>query len=164
MMGRSHMAIGAASGFATAPSMETAWIAAGVAAYGALWPDVDTTSSKMGRALMPFSWFFSLFVEHRGATHSLIGTGIAAAIVYGLWVILQQAFGIYLNPYIPIAFMVGYASHILADMLTNSGVQLLWPLKGRNRIANLASTGGVMETIVVATLTIGIVIVRLEWL
>ena len=71
-----------------------------------------------------FDWF-----DHRGITHS--------------WVALALSYF-----YFP-AF-VGVASHIFLDMLTYSGVELLWPLKVRFVLGGKIITGSVEELKVTA--------------
>jgi len=46
-------------------------------------------------------------------------------------------------------FVVAYLAHIGADMLTNSGVPLLWPSETRYRLAAM-QTGGLVEWIAVS--------------
>ncbi|WP_345860848.1 metal-dependent hydrolase [Shewanella algae] len=50
------------------------------------------------------------------------------------------------NGYVMV-LMIGYMSHIIADMLTDSGVPLLWPVQKRFGIT-ICKTGGVLEHIV----------------
>lgn len=88
-------------------------------------PDLDDSGSFMGRH-QPFR-MISLFLEklpfikHRGFTHSLLAVGL-------LYLLCST---------IPIpevllwCFVTAYASHIVIDMLTPGGVEVLFPLKFR---------------------------------
>lgn len=100
----------------------------GVAALGALLPDLDASESKikhlklLGTQIKPF-YFPALMVsrsdQHRGLLHSLWGVGLAAVS------------GLFLLPWIGglawTALVLGYASHLLADAMTKSGIRLLYP-------------------------------------
>ncbi|MFQ6010519.1 MAG: metal-dependent hydrolase [Candidatus Aenigmatarchaeota archaeon] len=70
-------------------------------------PDIDTPRSHIGR-IFPFSGWIEENIGHRSITHSLLFVVVAAL-------------GGGLGP------LVGALSHILLDMLTPNGVQLLWP-------------------------------------
>lgn len=134
-------------------------IGATVAAFGALLPDVDEPHStvanlprKAGQAVRPrgndplevaigttikggagflniLTQTFSGFVRalaggHRGATHWLI---IGALLTAAMW-----ALGIRLDlPRMGLWFGAGYASHLLLDMFTTSGLRVLKPLYGK---------------------------------
>ena len=111
----------------------------GLAAISALVPDADNgTGSLLNRSYflpvkmitMPL-WFNA---AHRGRTHSLIGTGIYLGLVI-FWFGLLAIFAALVNTAFPLdwplilgASLVGYASHIVLDMLNIPGVRLLWPL------------------------------------
>jgi membrane-bound metal-dependent hydrolase YbcI (DUF457 family) len=62
---------------------------------------------------------------HRGATHMLL---ITAALGVGAY-FLGDAIGF---PSLWLWFSAGYLSHLVLDMLTPSGLELLWPLWRRN--------------------------------
>jgi inner membrane protein len=89
---------------------------AAAALIGATLPDLDHTGSWAGRRLAPLSWLVSL-LGHRQATHSALAVICGAA----LWHFTGQHQA-------ALAVLVGYASHIAADMLTPAGVALFWPL------------------------------------
>lgn len=101
---------------------------------GALAPDIDCSDSKFGRKLKPFSSFIEFFIGHRGVFHSFV----ALVVIFG---VLYVFFG--LNVAMP--FVLGYFSHIVADMLTAEGVSFFWPLKGR--INGFMHTGSFLEKI-----------------
>jgi len=103
-----------------------------LAAFGALLPDVDTTTSTIGRLLYPLAAFIERRFGHRSITHSLVGLLIAASLAYGLWLIADSfhlPFAISHRPSAIgyFAFVTGYASHLLADSMNKAGIPLFWP-------------------------------------
>ena len=159
-------------------------VAAGAAVLGALLPDVDSATStirdatgtgarpdwkarRVARALGlrrgPVFWLvcgvllvvfsvLGLFTwlavrtvagGHRGRTHTLLALALLGA---GAW---------YLGlPPWALAFLAAYASHLLADSLTRSGIPLFWPLAGRRfhllPFGIKLSTGSWVEYVIVA--------------
>nr|WP_314265951.1 metal-dependent hydrolase [uncultured Moellerella sp.] len=93
---------------------------------GALLPDIDHPSSISGRLFRFISIPISKLCGHRGFTHSLVAWGALAIFCYvGLpreWVLPNDLIQ---------AFLLGYMSHLVADMLTPSGVPFLWPFPQR---------------------------------
>lgn len=102
-----------------------------------LLPDIDHPKSVLGQRLKWLSSPIAIIFGHRGFTHSLLA--IIAGIL--LFTLCQPA-----QITIPLdafhAMIIGYLSHIVADMLTPSGVPLLWPWRWRVRIPILSSTKG----------------------
>ena len=92
----------------------------GLAILGSLLPDIDHAGSIIGKKIP----FFSIFLKHRGITHSLLALVIAYLI----------------SPWLAL----GYGSHIGLDMLTHSGVQFMFPLKGMQGL-KIIRTGGLFE-------------------
>jgi inner membrane protein len=97
-------------------------------AVGSLTPDLDNSKSWLGR-LFPF---ISKPVEnkfsHRTLTHSLL----AIVFVFLIAVIVKIFFDTgNLNP---IAFAIGYTSHILIDCASIQGVKILYPFSMRNAV------------------------------
>lgn len=162
-------------------------LAAGAAVLGALLPDIDSATStirdatgtgarpdwkarRVARALGlrrgPVFWLvygvllvaFSVLSAstwlavrtvaggHRGRTHTLL----ALVLLFG------GAWYIGLPPW-ALAFLVAYASHLLADSLTRSGIPLLWPLAGRRfhllPFGIKLTTGSWVEYVIVAPIT-----------
>lgn len=127
MMGRSHMALGTGCYILLAAGnvVEIAPLAAGAAIIGSLAPDIDTPHSLLGRWVPFLSYPLDRYVGHRTLTHSLpFLAGLA-----GVGLFLARIG--YPGPVL--AFMAGYASHILADMLTG-GVCFMYPLDKRARV------------------------------
>ncbi|WP_460170290.1 metal-dependent hydrolase, partial [Thermus sp. FJN-A] len=87
-------------------------------AWGAVMPDVDTTTSGPGKFLRPLSTFLERRFGHRTLTHSL---PVLLALALLLLPLRQAAPGAYG------AFLTGYLSHLLLDTMNVNGVPLLWP-------------------------------------
>lgn len=88
---------------------------------------------------------------HRGITHSLLAL---AAVYVGM---------MYLFPsYIAWAALAGYASHIAADVVTQHGVMLFYPLPYHVRLG-LISTGGLREDIFRALMIGVILVLAFQW-
>ncbi len=91
------------------------------ALLGALLPDIDHPSSLPGRLLRIFSLPISKLCGHRGFTHSLVAWLLVMAACYQ-WIPIEWQVP---NDLIQ-AFLLGYLSHLIADMLTPSGVPFLY--------------------------------------
>ncbi|MBI6215737.1 metal-dependent hydrolase [Proteus sp. DFP240708] len=93
---------------------------------GSLLPDLDHPGSILGRLFRIISLPLSKLCGHRGFTHSLLAfCGLAIlweTQVSPRWDISADIFH---------ALLLGYLSHLIADMLTPAGVPFLWPLKIR---------------------------------
>lgn len=87
---------------------------------GSLLPDIDHPQSYLGRRLTPLSVpIFKLF-GHRGITHSFLSLSI-------LGIILTESG--YVNTYLSGGILLGYLSHLIADMFTPTGIPLFYPMK-----------------------------------
>ena len=105
-----------ASGFGSEPG-----VAGGAAlAAGALLPDLDTTTSGLGRFCKPVSSVLERKVGHRTVTHSLLGLGVIG-VATGPLVLLSSAAWVWL--------LVGTLTHILLDTANITGVPLFWPAR-----------------------------------
>lgn len=118
MRGAAHAAAGAIVGGAVA----------GLPGYFAgaliaLAPDIDHPGSTISRRV-PGAGLVSLFVIHRGFTHSLLALMVALLMVAP-----------FVNATVSLLVVASLASHLICDMLTPSGIPLLWPLRGRWRLA-----------------------------
>lgn len=138
MMGATHAAIGMAAGMALATyagaTPTQVLFLGGVTALSALLPDVDHPQSILRRQLGFAGKAAFFWLPHRGFTHTLIALALVSAIT------------IYFLPFeIAFAFIIGYASHLLADSLTHSGVPLVWPVLAHKYTLHLMKTGGLLE-------------------
>lgn len=93
-------------------------------------PDIDLENSKLGKKKIfrPLQ----IFVKHRGVFHS-----------FTLLFVITFLFVIFL-PLISLGFFVGYASHLLADSFTLSGISPFWPFY--KRVQGKVKTGSLMES------------------
>ena len=107
-------------------------VLAAAAALGALMPDLDASESKIkhlkipNTQIKPFmlpAMIVSRSDQHRGLLHSLAGLGMMAVFVLPIGFISGWA--------IVFAFLLGYASHLVADSATKNGIRLLYPRKQR---------------------------------
>ncbi|MCK8784648.1 metal-dependent hydrolase [Roseomonas sp. NAR14] len=140
MMAGSHVVVGMVAWFWAAPLLhlpQTEPIALGLAALGALLPDIDHPRSWVGQHTTLLSKPIAMFFSHRGLTHSLL------AIALCLVLLRARAF------WTPLA--VGYLSHLAADLLTPRGLRLAWPLRWTVAVP-LCRTGGVGEPLIVGLL------------
>ncbi|MCX8956159.1 metal-dependent hydrolase [Erwinia psidii] len=102
-----------------------------------LLPDIDHPKSFLGQRLTWISQPVARLFGHRGFTHSLL------AVLGGIALLQLKLPSTLMIP--PDAFqsmVVGYLSHIAADMLTPAGVPLLWPCRWRFRLPLLSSKQG----------------------
>jgi inner membrane protein len=165
MLGRTHLAIGLATTAAVITNTHTLPEALITAGISSLIPDIDEEHSLIRRKIdvipgLPlgfpllliadyFLWhykYFSLlaailfavyigfayFTKHRGFTHSL--AGFATFIL-----ILALSDKMLLIP-----AMIGYGMHLVADLMTNAGIELLYPLKRRVGL-HLFATGSIID-------------------
>ncbi|MFV9997149.1 MAG: metal-dependent hydrolase [Arsenophonus endosymbiont of Dermacentor nuttalli] len=93
------------------------------ALLGALLPDIDHPSSHLGRLFRFISVPVCRLCGHRGFTHSLLA-----------WLLIvllstQLPSNYWLSDALIQAFLLGYFSHLIGDMLTTNGIPFLWPLK-----------------------------------
>ncbi|MDQ3815865.1 MAG: metal-dependent hydrolase, partial [Armatimonadota bacterium] len=95
-------------------------------AFGALLPDLDAAESKIKHVRLSGIKPFELpalalhqTLGHRGLLHSLVGLGLIA--------VAATPLGFYLGWQPVVGVVWGYASHVLADAATRSGIPLLYP-------------------------------------
>ena len=91
---------------------------AAFAVLGALLPDVDTPTSLIGKLCLPLARLLERRFGHRTVTHSLLGLALFTGPVVPLGLV---------NPQWPLAFGLGYLSHLLIDCANKSGTPLFYP-------------------------------------
>jgi len=102
-----------------------------------LLPDIDHPRSTLGQRFRWLSQPIARAFGHRGFTHSLL------AVIGGVMLLRLQLPKEWVLPADVFQGMVlGYLSHIVADMLTPAGVPLLWPCRWRFRLPLLNSRNG----------------------
>jgi endonuclease YncB( thermonuclease family) len=118
------------------------------AAATSVLPDADHPRSWIGHQLGSVSEDLNRLFGHRSFLHSLLALALITTFVgLPLWWLVS-------HPAPMFAVGVGYGSHLLADMMTLSGVQLFWPSRliavfpGRDNYRVV--TGGNSERVFVA--------------
>lgn len=124
MLGINHLLI---SGTATSLILGTASpTLIVVGAIAGLFPDIDVSSSPVGKV---FPWISSLFekkMPHRSCTHSLLASVIVAIAVYSINFLMSDRFLNLAN-----AVTIGYFFGWFADLFTRSGVEMFFPSRVR---------------------------------
>lgn len=122
-MGHTHILAGLAVGLAVAASTHArpldSLILAGAAGAAALLPDIDHPRSEIRRKLGIFGRIGLFWLSHRGITHT-----------WAVWALLSAPALLFLPVHLGLAFSAGYASHLIADMMTVSGLPVFWPVSG----------------------------------
>jgi inner membrane protein len=146
MMAGSHVAVGVATWAWAAPHLGLPAldpIALALTIGGALLPDIDHPQSWVGRRVRVISHPLAASIGHRGFTHSIL-----AVITCGLLLRWRGLGRAVVDP-----LVVGYLSHLAADLLTPSGLRLAWPLRRRFAIP-LCKTGSPGELVIVMSLVV----------
>lgn len=109
------------------------FIASGLMIYsaslGSVAPDIDKTTTKVGRKffLRPISHYLQNRYGHRTITHALV----ASIIVFAILLFLAKymtGFLQFVYFYSMLGFGVGYISHLVLDMLTIRGIPVFYPI------------------------------------
>lgn len=112
-------------------SLATAITALGANFIGGLTPDIDQPTADLWQRI-PAGTVFSRIVSpflggHRTISHSLFGMALIGGLV-GYILTLTSTVVLVDMWIVWLAFMIGYASHLVADSVTKEGVPLLFPL------------------------------------
>jgi inner membrane protein len=141
MMGATHAIVGMVAGMMIATYAHAApaqvLFLGGVSALAALLPDIDHPNASLRQRMGVAGHVAFFWLPHRGITHTLIALAMVSAVTL-----------YFLPPQVAFAFISGYASHLLADSLTRSGVPLVWPLLNYRYGFRMMSTGGLFEQII----------------
>jgi inner membrane protein len=90
-----------------------------MAALASQLPDVDTSTSFVGRILFPLSHWLERRFPHRTVTHSFLATGLMALLALPLrWQQVQLWY----------AVILGYGSGWFGDVFTKAGVAAFYPM------------------------------------
>jgi inner membrane protein len=95
---------------------------------GSLSPDLDNSKSWLGRIFPFISKPIENKFSHRTLTHSLL----AIVFIWSIAVLYKILFDT--GNFNPIAFAIGYTSHILIDCASVQGVKILYPFSMRNAV------------------------------
>ena len=131
----------------------------GLAILGSQLPDLDTTTSTIGKIFFPISSWIEDRFPHRSITHSLLATAAIAVVS-----LLVNHFFLLGDIKIAIALPLGHLLSCFSDTFTKQGVQLFypnpaWAISVSNPRRRL-KTGGAGElwvlAMAIALLTLGI--------
>ena len=131
MKGKHHMIAGAVTGacLVTSAICEGGYgvmpLIAGFAGatIGSLFPDIDSSTSKLGSKVKIVSKIINNMFGHRGLLHCPL-------LIIGLFFLLRQLFGNWgLQEYSIgyIGFLCGMLMHLVCDMTTRGGIPILYP-------------------------------------
>lgn len=111
-------------------------------------PDIDTDRSRIGKKFWYISKPLRFIFGHRGFFHSIYPG-----------VILLLAFMTIGLPYLGIACLLGYATHLLTDSITREGINWLHPFSTL-RVQGFIEVGTLTETVFfLAVLAVDIIVV-----
>ncbi|OGD65944.1 hypothetical protein A2215_04060 [Candidatus Berkelbacteria bacterium RIFOXYA2_FULL_43_10] len=138
MTGKTHRTLGIASGTLACAayaqnsySPSTLFASLAISYFGSLLPDIDRSASLIWESL-PFGKtagkVVDPFFKHRNITHSLLGLALFNFAVLGLTRIFPDYWLIDANVLF-LVFFVSYGSHLVADMFTEEGIPLFFPMK-----------------------------------
>lgn len=133
-------------------TLATALVAFTANMIGGLAPDIDQSTATLWRRIRGGSFLGKIISPliggHRFISHSIIGVFMAGVL---LQITLNMMSSVLLVDMDIVwwAFMIGYISHLLMDLLTKDGVPLLFPIPIRFGIPPLSflriKTGGLTE-------------------
>lgn len=115
---------------------------------GSVFPDIDHPQGLLASNSGLFHWVskgVSHTFGHRGPVHSLL-----ASVLVGLAVLATCEY-LALGSWVAFAFWFGYATHLLGDSLTPSGIAWLYPLSA-GRLRGPLRTGSGPEKLLFFTL------------
>lgn len=145
MTGKTHIVGGIAASLAFAQiSNYDPVILVGAGVIGALIPDICHGGSTIGRKLPIISKVVHILFGHRSFTHSML-------FLLLMGVLLNS---VVINESVVAGVLVGMVSHFILDMATKNGIKLLYPLKITVRFPLTTRTGGMVEYIVFAALSL----------
>ena len=124
---------------------------------GSLFPDIDSSTSKLGKRVKPVSKIISKLFGHRGFFHSLIFIGL-------LFLLLKHIFdtkNISQYSVIYIGFCCGCLLHLVCDMMTKGGVPLLYPFSKFKFHLTEMKSGSKYEPIALGFVMLCIVVVTI---
>ena len=95
----------------------------GLSIIGSQLPDIDTTTSTIGKIFYPISSWIEDRYPHRTITHSLLATAAITAVSFLVTYFLLGDISLKLA----IAFPLGHLLACFSDTFTKQGVQLFYP-------------------------------------
>lgn len=143
MTGKTHLSFGLATGVASAALLEPNSTILGLGVIGctvlgSLIPDIDQSSSKLGKKVKPISKITNKMFGHRGFIHS----PACLFITYLIVTMLLNYYNLETYKVLLIGYVIGYAGHLFLDMLTKGGIPLLYPFNRKKIHLTNVKTGG----------------------
>jgi len=159
-MGKTHVLVGVSYGVSLLPlavsgqysSVEYGVLVCGLV-IGSLLPDIDHPHSLISQQIPLIGRFISSITRHRGFFHSILGvlTWFALMTTARSFIAGRPQYQVLDNTDMLIScfsngLLVGYVLHIVADMMTVSGVKLFYPMNNNIRFG-IVKTGGIRELV-----------------
>jgi inner membrane protein len=103
-------------------------LALGLAVIGSQLPDLDTTTSTIGKIFFPVSSWIEDRFPHRSVTHCLLATAAMPSATRSVIAIISIGIGYFLGDIkTAIALPLGHLLSCFSDTFTKQGVQLFYP-------------------------------------
>lgn len=135
------------------------WHVIGGSVLTCLLPDLDHPRSVLGQRLTWLSVPIAKVFGHRGFTHSLLAMAALILLFHLCHHHTQEIMPMDAGH----GMIIGYLSHIIADMLTPAGVPLLWPCRWRFRLP-IKNKSVPLERIVGVVLLAIVILVWWPWM
>lgn len=136
-------------------------------AVGASLPDIDEYNSTVSRKSIIN---FSLFLKHRGITHSLLGWLIFSG---GLYYLMSLLLPVNVNfKEIPdcwsslwLGLVIGYLLHLIEDSFSQKGVQWFAPFSGKKKHHVISyRAGGFFEKMLAFIALVSVIVMTCYWI
>ena len=153
MKGSEHLLFGIGAGLITVYCFRSnitapAPIVVG-SALGALYPDIDVATSKLGHNVKPIASIINKLFGHRNFIHSPLNCALITWAIYHLLLYLDPANALIVTN----GFMIGFLGHLVQDMCTKMGIPLFSPfIKTRQYLLPLRSDNPVCWVITILLL------------
>ncbi|MGI2115554.1 metal-dependent hydrolase (plasmid) [Shewanella sp. HL-SH4] len=142
MLFRNHLIVTAAVTVVTIGYIDIPlplWLVVMSILFGSLLPDLDHPSSTIGKRVLFISIPLSAIFGHRKITHSIW------PILLTIWLV---NFDNSTASALVLCLSIGYLSHLLGDIFTDSGIPFFWPLSFRFKSPIPVTTGGPFEYLI----------------
>jgi inner membrane protein len=114
--------------------------------FGSLFPDIDHPRALLPKHFTPFL-LVSKFTAHRGIVHSLIASIAFALAALGISLWLSS------SSWVAFGFWFGYATHLIVDSMTKSGIKWLRPFSKQGYVNGPFRTGSLLEQVLFVSFT-----------
>jgi inner membrane protein len=151
MLWYTHLAFGLLTGLFLLPFVNHAniYIFFAFVLIGALIPDIDTPTSKIGSKFGIFSKAIEKVFGHRGIVHTIWGMIVLCGL---FWYFVNRTYGT--------ALSIGFLSHLLIDGLTKKGINFTHPI-AKLHLSGFIETGSMGEVIFLVIIAALVIIMLL---